>query len=280
MDKREMMEQRDRERRRAIRRKRRQRQMIKRLLLCVAAVAVIGFGIKVIVAGMMERPEKDSTTEVQDKEQNISDGWQKPDREEPEEQEPEEPVKQEPEEPKDPCIVLDAGHGGTDPGTMWKDIMEKDINLAITKKLKNILEEAGYQVVVTREGDDRTVLNERIRIAQENNTLAFVSIHQNALEKDTVTDGIQVFYNQNTNRSSEELARSVHSCLLQATGARDRELLGDSNLYILKNTNVPACLVETGFLTNTKERKKLLDEDYQQTIAEGIAEGILNFLET
>ena len=88
MDKREMMEQRDRERRRAIRRKRRQRQMIKRLLLCVAAVAVIGFGIKVIVAGMMERPEQDSTPEVQDKEQNISDGWQKPDREEPEEQEP------------------------------------------------------------------------------------------------------------------------------------------------------------------------------------------------
>ena len=182
-------------------------------------------------------------------------------------------------EDEESCIVLDAGHGGTDPGTLWEDIYEKDINLAITKKVKKTLEEAGYQVVMTRDGDDRTVLKERVQVAEKNNTAVFVSIHQNALENNTSTKGIQIFYNKYSNRYSKALAESIHTNLLDATGAEDRGNKEDDELYVLNHTTVPACLVETGFLTSKEERKLLLDEEYQQKLAEGIAKGIIEFLE-
>lgn len=177
-----------------------------------------------------------------------------------------------------PCIVLDAGHGGKDPGTLWGDIYEKDINLAIAKKLEHILTEKGYRVVMTRDGDDRVVLKERVRIAQESNADAFVSIHQNALEGDTVTEGMEIYCSKAKNPRSEDLSNDIWDSLLANTGARDKGMTTDSDLYVLDNTTVPACLIETGFITSSRERELLLDGEYQQRIAEGIAEGIVKFL--
>lgn len=280
--------------RRAVRRRRRQRQIIRRSLFVIAGFMILltlGFKITAIKKEDPSYPAEDEAVKIkkedgdqmltdypdekEDKEDGEKDGEKDGDEKDSDEKDSDEEDEKEDDEV---CIVLDAGHGGQDSGTLWGNIYEKDINLAITKKLKVILEEAGYQVVMTRNGDNRTVLKERVRIAEENHAAAFVSIHQNALKNDTATEGIQVFYNPLTNRYSKTLADYIHSKLLEATGARDKGSLENDELYVLNHSTVPACLVETGFLTAKRERKRLLDEGYQQQIAEGIAEGILAFL--
>ncbi len=178
-----------------------------------------------------------------------------------------------------PVIVLDAGHGGKDPGTMAQGVYEKDINLAIVQKLQKLLEEKGYQVVLTREADTFLTLSERVKTAEDAGALVFVSIHQNALENDTVTNGIQTYCSKAANPDSEKLADAIHSRVLGATGATDKGCHSDSDFYVVLNNTMPSCLVETGFLTAPAEHEKLVSEEYQEKIAQAVAEGIGAFLE-
>ncbi len=178
-----------------------------------------------------------------------------------------------------PCIVVDAGHGGKDPGTLWGDIYEKDINLAIARKLEQILTDKGYRVIMTRSGDDRVVLKERVQMVEDSQADAFVSIHQNALENDTETDGMQIYCSRFKNARSVDLTQAIWDNLIESTGARDRGMETESDLYVLDNTTVPACLVETGFITSARERELLLDAAYQEKIAKSIAAGIVKFFE-
>lgn len=182
------------------------------------------------------------------------------------------------EENADPVIVLDAGHGGDDPGAEYRDIQEKEINLDIAKKLQAILEERGYRVALTREDDSALSLKGRVKFAVEEKAAAFVSIHQNALEKDTRTSGIQTYCNRAANEGSVALTDAIHRRLLSATGAVDRKSIRDSDFYVVEDNPMPACLVETGFLTSREEREKLLSEDYQETLARAMADGIEEFL--
>ena len=179
---------------------------------------------------------------------------------------------------KTSCIVLDPGHGGGDTGTLWGTVYEKDLNLAIAKKLKKKLVAQGYSVFMTREEDVRVSLQERVDFAEDCRADIFVSIHQNALENDTVTGGIQVYGNESACAGTRELATSIHVCLLEETGAVDRGLSLDSDLFVNKNAKMPSCLVETGFLTCGAEREKLLSEEYQEQLADGILKGILQYL--
>lgn len=173
-------------------------------------------------------------------------------------------------------IVLDAGHGGKDAGANHGDLYEKDINLAVAKKTKELLSEAGYKVKMTREDDTYAALSDRVAFANRRNAKVFVSIHCNSSE-DGSGNGIETFYAESKNWNSEKLAESIQTNIVNATGAKDREVK-TADYAVILGTDMSAALVEVGFLTDKNERTLLQNEDYQQKLAEGISEGILDYL--
>ena len=191
-----------------------------------------------------------------------------------------------------PTIIIDAGHGGEDGGAQVDDVLEKDINLSITNKLSDMLRLCGYCVTEIRDEDisvydsDAQTLREkkvsdlkhRVEIvnASENNIL--VSIHQNKFENSAYS-GTQVFYSSN-NDKSRVLAEDVRSAvvsLLQNDNTRELKPAG-SDIYLLDNADVPAIIVECGFLSNAEERSLLMDDGYQCEMAYSIAMGILEYM--
>ena len=181
---------------------------------------------------------------------------------------------------KTPLIVIDPGHGGSDPGCMYENIKESSITLAVSEKLKNALEKAGYRVVLTRTNDSFLELHERVDIAREEKADIFVSIHVNSLENDTVTSGIQTYCSAQACSSNPLLAESIHNNLIKSTGAPDKGCFTDSEFHVCINNRMPACLVEIGFITCSEERSKLLDGNYQTLIAGSICEGIKEFIQS
>lgn len=178
-------------------------------------------------------------------------------------------------EPQIPLIVLDPGHGGEDEGCMRGDALEKEINLEIALRTAVRLREMGFDVVLTREDNDADpTLEERVAIAEESEADIFVSIHQNACEKrESSVRGIETWYCDST-EGSRRLAQLVHMKSLEETEASERDLQETDELYVIRETSMPACLIETGFLSNGEERKLLCDPVYQDKIAAGIAAGI------
>ncbi len=174
-----------------------------------------------------------------------------------------------------PLIVIDPGHGGEDDGCSRGDVEEKQINLEISLALREKLERMGYDVLLTREDDTSLELEERVEIANCVGADIYISIHQNASEE-TSPSGIETWYNM-TNGNGEDskrLARLIHDDLILYTDARDRGLVEDESLHVIRETKMPSCLLETGFLSNPEDRQMLLDEEYQSKIVEGIASGI------
>ena len=168
-------------------------------------------------------------------------------------------------------IILDAGHGGNDPGAMYGGVNEKDINLTVTEKTAEILLREGYQVVMTRGTDDFVELSERAGISNRRRGALFVSIHCNASEN-LQTYGLETY----CARGSEEgrdLAEILYREIRKTTDAEKRGVF-ERDFVVLKETRCPAALVEIGFLSNAAERQKLQEEGYQKKIAEGIAKGI------
>ena len=178
------------------------------------------------------------------------------------------------------CIVIDAGHGGEEePGCIFGNVYEKTICLQIAEKLQAKLEKEYSKVVMTRTEDVNVYLNERARIANREDADLFVSIHQNALEDDDVTSGIETWYNPEKDTESKILAQNIQESIIASTGANDLGIKESDGLIVTKKTEMPSCLVETGFLSSTKEREKLTDEEYQNKIVEGIYNGIKAYLE-
>lgn len=175
-------------------------------------------------------------------------------------------------------VILDAGHGGNDPGMVLDTIYEKNISLQITEKLQELLTDRGCSVFMTREDDSYISLEDRVRLTRTQKADLFLSIHLNAVDDDTVSSGIESYYNDSACPGSRQLAEAVQSETVIRTGARDRGARGDSGLYVVRKTAVPSCLIEVGFLTSDTERPLLLSDDYQTKIAEGIARGILKYL--
>lgn len=188
-------------------------------------------------------------------------------------------------------IVVDAGHGGEDGGATGKsERPEKDINLAISKDLQQLLIASGYRVVMTRTTDtaisdnlnsihERKVsdIHNRMKIIESQGNCIFVSIHQNLFEQSQY-QGTQVFYSKNT-AESKELAESIKGrvvSLLQNDNTRATKP-ATSSIYLLWNAKVPAVLVECGFLSNEEEAVKLNQEEYQQQMAFAIYCGILDY---
>lgn len=176
-------------------------------------------------------------------------------------------------------IVIDAGHGGKDPGAISKiaaanGLKEKDLVLSIALKVKQRLESLGYQVYLTRDYDTYIDLYNRAGIANELGADAFLSIHANSAAASA--NGVEMLY-ADDERESLALAVALQSALVKATGARDRGEVVRGNLVVLRETTMPAVLAEVGFISNEAEVKKLMQTDYIQKIVEGLTQGIVNY---
>lgn len=177
---------------------------------------------------------------------------------------------------KGKIVVIDAGHGGIDPGAVRDGIFEKDINLSIALKVKEMLQDKGIKVVMTRSEDKKIPLEERVQISNDSNTDLFVSIHQNAVE-DNVTYGTQVWF-EKTNKESGKLAKIMQESIMKSINGKDRGIQSNQSLYVTKNTKEPSVLVECGFISSDSERQLLQDYKYQEEIAKGIVNGISQYL--
>ena len=168
--------------------------------------------------------------------------------------------------PDDICI------GGDGQVTMGESTIMKNG----AKKVRKILIQKGYHVLLTRETDEYISLKERVDIANRRKTDIYVSIHQNAF-KDSSIHGIETWYSKDKGEDNEVLASLLHSFTIENTGAKKRYNNGNSEMYTVINTNMPACIVETGFISNTLERKKLVTNEYQDILARSIADAIESY---
>lgn len=176
-------------------------------------------------------------------------------------------------DPNKVYIVLDAGHGGKDQGTCAGDILEKDINLAVTLKLAEKLKENGAEVLLTRGTDVKIELEDRAKLANEEKADLFVSIHCNYYEKSTEIKGLECYY-QETSEGGKELAERISQAFDGIEEVENRGLK-TADYRVLRKTDMPAVLIELGYMSNPGECKKLTDERYQELLAERIAAGIL-----
>lgn len=177
-------------------------------------------------------------------------------------------------------IVIDAGHGGWDPGaTGFSGYYEKDINLEIAKKLKKKLKSKGYKVLLTRDSDEYIDNALRAEMSNEKKARVFISIHGNAVEDNNSVEGIQVLYYPNrdsevSDLSNNELAQIMMNSIISGTGAKDRGIIEREDLIVLNQTKMPAILIECGFLSNENEEKLLLTDDYQNKMVDSIIDGL------
>lgn len=179
-------------------------------------------------------------------------------------------------------VVLDPGHGGSQAGAFHHGVREADVNLAIGLELKARLAAAGATVVMTRATDDLAAppgvtpaaeLQARVDIAKAADADIFVSLHANAHPTKPETAGTITFYAPGR---PNDLAAIVLEALVLETGAVNKGVR-PANFYVLRNSDIPAVLVEVGFLTNSAEAARLADSAYQQEIAAGIFKGIVRF---
>lgn len=174
-----------------------------------------------------------------------------------------------------PTVYLDPGHGGADEGCAREGVREKDLNLAIALLVRDQLKEQGYRVIMSRETDVYITKEARVEEANRSGADIYVSIHQNATEEGSGVNGMEVWYTEDDARpDSRRLALLIRQQTLKSTSAVERELRSDADFYVTGNTSMPACLIETGFLSNGAERRKLSLAEYRQQIAGGIVQGI------
>lgn len=184
----------------------------------------------------------------------------------------------------DKTIVIDPGHGGKAPGAISPNgIKEKDVNLALALKTQALLESLGYDVIMTRTNDIDIDLNERANIANRNNADIFVSIHHNSTTNPDI-NGLEILYcprDLGTNKTDEQypLAYSVSKGILASTGGEDRGIIQRPKLVVIREANMPAILVEVGYLSNAEDEARILDENYQNLVVIGLVNGIQNYFE-
>ena len=172
------------------------------------------------------------------------------------------------------CVVIDAGHGGDDPGKIGvNQLLEKDVNLSIALKVRQYLEAQGIRVVMTREDENGLYdsgasnkkvqdMKRRVALIEETAPAITVSIHQNSYPEEYV-HGAQVFYYENS-RDGQLLAQLLQSQLVEKLDPENhRQIKANDSYYLLKKTNIPIVIVECGFLSNQTEAKLLGQEEYQ-----------------
>lgn len=186
-------------------------------------------------------------------------------------------------------IVIDPGHGGRDPGKVGvNNILEKDINLSISFKLKSLLEQNDIKVIMTRENDSglysqsdsykkRADLDNRVNLIDSSKADMAISIHQNSFSEEYVK-GAQMFY-YTKSEQGRILAETIQTQVVKTIGdGNHRKAKSNDSYYMLRKTQCPLVIVECGYLSNVKESELLLDEEYQEKMAWGIHLAIMQFI--
>jgi len=179
---------------------------------------------------------------------------------------------------KDRIIIIDPGHGGSDPGTSYGSITEKDITLKVGTLVKGKLEAAGAKVLMPRTGDTFLPPQKHIDFAHDNYGEIFVSIHVNSADS-TKAKGTETYYAKTPGdmyQEDIELATFVNNQIVKNVNMENRKVR-KFNYIVVANTIIPSILVELGFLTNSEDRAKLTDDKYLELFAESIYKGILEY---
>jgi len=206
----------------------------------------------------------------------------------------EEPTSSEPDDTPTPtspfCIVIDAGHGGADPGKVGvNNILEKDINLSIALLLAEKLESYGISIVLTRDSDvdlangadnfKSADMRNRCQLITDATPIFTISIHQNSYPSENVT-GAQVFYFTHS-EDGKNLATILQNSLIKNVDpSNKRQPKANDSYYLLKKTPTPTVIVECGFLSSPEESALLCTDEYQKKLVDAIYLGILEYLET
>lgn len=188
-------------------------------------------------------------------------------------------------------VIVDAGHGVPDEGAEVGDgTTEAQTNLKIALKLQNLLEQSGCIVILTRSDengiydlDSKTLkqkkisdIRNRVKIGNESSADIFVSIHLNKIPEEKYY-GWQTFYNKNS-KEGQKLAKQIQANLNEAIQKENKRVAAKiENIYIINNVEIPTTIVECGFLSNTKEKELLLTDSYQNRLAWGIYNGIIDY---
>ncbi len=187
----------------------------------------------------------------------------------------------------DKVIVVDAGHGGEATGASGKGgggvVFEKDVTLAIALKLKDALEACGARVIMTRSKDIDVGLRERTNLANDCAADLFVSIHNDSNGSVNSASGTSTYYHMQDS-SSRALATCVQEAVMNVTGLPSRGVLSDSIMYqsgfmVLRETKMPAVLCEVAYINNIHDRRKLIDEGFQQRVAQAVCDGLRRYVE-
>lgn len=186
-------------------------------------------------------------------------------------------------------VIVDAGHGGNDPGKIGVDgTQEKELNLKIAKRLKTLLEQQDLEVLLTRENDgglyDENASNKKVQdmkrrceLINEEQPACVVSIHQNSYHEESI-HGAQVFY-YDTSAESRELAEILQSELIRVADPENRrQAKANDTYYLLKKTKAPVVIVECGFLSNWEECAKLQEESYQEKLVWAVHMGVMKYM--
>ncbi|MFC4101208.1 N-acetylmuramoyl-L-alanine amidase [Paenibacillus xanthanilyticus] len=169
-------------------------------------------------------------------------------------------------------VVLDAGHGGSDPGTIgYTKTQEKAFTLALALKIERLFQnDPDIQIVMTRTDDSYPTLSERSQLANRLGADLFLSIHANSVKNKPDVSGTESFYYHD---NSKAFAEMMHQYLLGATGFKDRKVKKQS-FQVLRETTMPAALLEVGFLSNQVEEQIIFTEEFQDRVAQSVADGI------
>lgn len=169
-------------------------------------------------------------------------------------------------------VVIDPGHGGQDNGGQWGQVYEKHLALDTATRLENNLKRMGFQTVMTRRSDYFITLPQRVAIGNSYKNAIFVCVHFNYTWKEQVS-GLETFYYSS---EGQRLAQCVQASLVGRTHTLDRSAKF-ARFYVLRNSTLPAILVEGGFVTNETERQRMKSGGFREAIARGVAEGIQRY---
>ncbi|MBT2703819.1 N-acetylmuramoyl-L-alanine amidase [Chryseobacterium sp. ISL-80] len=173
-------------------------------------------------------------------------------------------------------IVLDPGHGGTDPGAAGYSLVEKEIVLDIAKRVNSKLSNSLSKVVMTRQTDTYLSLDQRVKTAEKSGADAFVSFHVNSYTSGSA-NGTETWYDSTyASASSKKLAEEIQTELVKAMGTRDRGVK-EGGFYVIRNSKMPSVLVEIAFISNSTDASKLASNTYRQKAADAIYKGIMNY---
>lgn len=230
-------------------------------LICIAAVLAIIFGALIAVDQLSASGKVDVadivSRDAAGAKRNMSDGVR---------------------------VLLDAGHGGFDPGAMGGDTKESEINLAITLKLRDELTAMGYAVEMTREKDEALAdtkdadMEARRKLIYGSDADIVVSVHMNSLPDDPSVAGPIVFCYPGAEQG-KRLAECVRAAMNERLAPKREKEVKQEDLLVLRAGNAPAILVECGFLSNGDERERLNTEEYQSSVALSIAEGVSAYVD-